>query len=206
MFNRISVINKIETVENKIDILLARIESETLFGCCDCKKRESDFCKELKTYIEDKMTQMEKDMKEKLANIDASLVCFTDILHSYKTDLVGNLEIISEHIANTPQEGALSKIHEIIETIKQEQKQHQNKLLESMNVLGRQLEVQIKISSEENVNTQRKLDVLFYENEIIKHQLLLEDEIRRYNDEIINIKDKVHKTIKDIDECLLTKC
>jgi uncharacterized protein (DUF342 family) len=208
MFNKIGIINKIEKVENKIDILLNHIESDTIFGCCDCKKRESVFCLELKNYVEDKMTQLEKDWNDKFANIDASLNCFTDILHGYKTDLVSNLEILSEHISKTPREtnkNILSTLQEMIEAIKQDQKIQYRKLLESVSLLSnvnKQMEMQVKKISELNTNTQKKLDVLFYENEIIKHQLLLEEEIRRYNDEIANIRYKVNKTLEDIDNII----
>jgi uncharacterized protein (DUF342 family) len=208
MFNKISLINKIEKVENKIDILLNRIESDTLFGCCDCKKRESVFCRELKNYVEDKMTQLEKDWNDKFANIDASLNCFTDILHGYKTDLVSNLEILSDHISKTPKDtnnNTLLTLQDMIEAIKQDQKMQYRKLLESVNLLSnmnKQMEMQVKKISELNTSTQKKLDVLFYENEIIKHQLLLEEEIRRYNDEIANIRYKLDKTLEDIDNII----
>lgn len=44
-----------------------------------------------------------------------------------------------------------------------------------------------------------KLDILFFDNEIIKHQLLLEDEIRKYGDEINNLSLIINKTIKTIE-------
>lgn len=44
-----------------------------------------------------------------------------------------------------------------------------------------------------------KLNILFFDNEIIKHQLLLEDEIRKYGDEINNLSLIINNTIKTID-------
>jgi len=208
MFNKVSIVNKIEMVENKVDILLARIESDSMFGCCDCKKRESEFCKEMKGYIEEKMNQFEKDIVTKLTSIDESLICFKDIIQGYKTDIVSNLEIISEHISNNPYDQnapVLTKIHEVIEAIKKDQTtQHlatHSKISESINILNtvnKQIENQTKHTKDQD----KKLDVLFYENEIIKHQLLIEEEIRKYNDDINNIKDKINRKILEIDNIL----
>lgn len=47
-----------------------------------------------------------------------------------------------------------------------------------------------------------KIDMLYYENETIKHQLLLEEDIRKYECEINTLSNIINKTILDIDKIL----
>jgi hypothetical protein len=53
-----------------------------------------------------------------------------------------------------------------------------------------------------NTTINSKLDGLFFENEILKHQLSLEDDIRRYIQEINDLSETVNQNIKIIDEYL----
>lgn len=48
-----------------------------------------------------------------------------------------------------------------------------------------------------------KIDMLYYENETIKHQLLLEEDIRKYECEINTLANIINKTILDIDKILI---
>ena len=48
-----------------------------------------------------------------------------------------------------------------------------------------------------------KIDMLYYENETIKHQLLLEEDIRKYECEINTLANIINKTIVDIDKILI---
>lgn len=47
-----------------------------------------------------------------------------------------------------------------------------------------------------------KIDALFYDNEVIKHQLMLEEEIRKYGQEIERLSSFVQRAIQDIDAAL----
>jgi hypothetical protein len=49
-----------------------------------------------------------------------------------------------------------------------------------------------------NINS--KVDSFYFENELIKHQLLLEENIGKYNDELESLKIRVKNTTVDIDE------
>jgi hypothetical protein len=45
----------------------------------------------------------------------------------------------------------------------------------------------------------KKLDSIYFENELIKHQLTLEDEIRKLIDEVSNIHSIIKNTISGLD-------
>jgi hypothetical protein len=45
-----------------------------------------------------------------------------------------------------------------------------------------------------------KVDGFYFENELIKHQLQLEEEIRKYNDDIDSVKIAIHSTTAEIDK------
>lgn len=70
-----------------------------------------------------------------------------------------------------------------------------NNMVESINDLNVTIDTN-------NKTTNSKLDGLFFENEILKHQLSLEDDIRRYIQEIDDLSESVNGNIKIIDEYL----
>ena len=49
---------------------------------------------------------------------------------------------------------------------------------------------------------ERKLDDIYFENEIVKHNLYLDQELRNLKDEINKLKMQINKTIQGIDLCL----
>lgn len=52
---------------------------------------------------------------------------------------------------------------------------------------------------------EEKIGHIYYENEIIKHQLSLGDEIRKIGDTITTLENDIHTKIKEIDELILRK-
>ena len=44
--------------------------------------------------------------------------------------------------------------------------------------------------------------VLHYENEVIKHQLLLEEELRKYDNEIDSLKQQVEETLGQVNKLI----
>lgn len=47
-----------------------------------------------------------------------------------------------------------------------------------------------------------KIDDIYFENEIVKHNLYLDQELRNLKDEINKLKVQINKTIQGIDLCL----
>lgn len=176
MFNKITnldLLNKINILENKVDMILCHINTNTLSGCCDCKKKECHIYNELKLYIEEKNDILKEEVIKGFDNTTVFLNKFNDVFNNYKNDLITCLDTIINQISkendvstddtNVPQ---LNTLYGLI------------------------------------LSLNSKIDNIFYENEIIKHQFLLEDDIRKYSDEIDNLNKEVNNMLENIN-CIL---
>jgi hypothetical protein len=102
----------------------------------------------------------------------------------------------------------LSKIYELLDNSQTENQEllkknnlnivNYNKRLDAFVDINSKLQNLIKTTDSHNVNVLKRLDMLFYENEMIKHQLLIEDELRKYSEEIYNLKQKIQLTLNDV--------
>lgn len=167
MFNKISnidLLNKINSLEHKIDIITCQLNNNTFVGCCDCKLKETNIYNELKAYINDKNEELYNQIIIKLDQINFNLA--DELFNNYKTDIMNNLDNIMNNIT------------------------HNNNEISNKN---KENDLYTLIST---VDT--KLNSLFYENEIIKHQLLIEDELRKYSDEISSLKTEIKNVLDDI--------
>ena len=79
---------------------------------------------------------------------------------------------------------------------------HSNTHSEKLNHIQEQLDGSIKqlLSITQSINT--CVNGFYYDNELIKHQLLLEDDMRKYNDEIENVKILANNIKNMIDNTL----
>lgn len=172
MFKKTSnmdLLNKLNSLENKVDVILYKLNKETYMGCCDCKNKETQIYNELKLYIEDKIEELKSQFINKLDEINVSTNNFNELFYNYKTELVNNLDTIINQIYSS-NESKVSKNTGDYTTLID--------------------------------NLSSKIDTIFYENEVIKHQFLLEDEIRKYNDEILNLKTEIKTVLNDINTIL----
>jgi hypothetical protein len=196
MFNRIKnidLLNKITDIENKIDILNNRLKDSTLHCCCnDVETTEIEFSKEIKDYLETKILDFNNEIKEinqnnkiseKIVNTNNILITnFNKMFEDYKIEVVNNLEKIFDTLYNYNKKDIVAS---------------NDQYLKKMDIIN-------KISNfENNINTKislldSKVDNLYFDNEIIKHQLLLEEEIRKYTDEIDNLSLIIQKTISEL--------
>jgi predicted HTH domain antitoxin len=205
--------NKISLLENKLDVLMTKVQTETIVGCCECQEKESLIYNELKLYLSDKFTEFEKDLQSRLQQVDKSIDCFRDIFENYKTELIGNIEILANHVSkndsyNKMSDVTLSKIYELIDNTNMENQDlikkqninlnNCNNKLDKCSDIDNKLQSLIKTTELNNTTLVKKLDMLFYENETIKHQLLIEEELRKYDDEIISLKSKIQSTLNEI--------
>lgn len=90
MFNKVSNIdlcNKLSHLDNKMQIILEKINEETVKGCCDCKHNEKVLYEKMKSYIKEQFSTLEKSL---LADIDTS-VC---VLKTAFNDMISDLEYI----------------------------------------------------------------------------------------------------------------
>jgi hypothetical protein len=196
MFNKVKnvdLLNKMLVIENKIDILNNRVNNATLHCCCnDVEKTEIEFSKEIKDYLETKIVDFNNEIKEinqnnkiseKIVNTNNILITnFNKMFEDYKIEVVNNLEKIFDSLHNY----------------------NKKDLIISNKEYSKKMDVLNKISTvENNINTKislldSKIDNLYFDNEIIKHQLLLEEEIRKYTDEIDNLSLIIQKTISEL--------
>lgn len=157
MFGRVTnldLLNKILELENKMDIISLQISDDNKVSCCDCKVKELIIYKEIKDYFEDKFGDIITNIKQIEQTDKLNLY-----LENYKNEIVTNFETIIlklEDLKNNNQHG--QNIYNI--------KENFDKITDQIN------------------NITNKIDLLYYENEIIKHQLLLEEEIRKCEQEI----------------------
>lgn len=222
----IDVINKFQCLENKVDDLLNRFEilsfSQENTRCCDCEKREKAIYKDLTEYLDSKFTSFENDIIHKLEeskNSDLKSVPhlthedIKSLIDNHKTSLTQELENIcsvSDKNLRLDLNSLLlgmksdiiieiKKYYQIQETnIREVGESQKNKILEVGESQAQQV---FKLSDKQNV-MMSKIDAFSYDNEMIKHQLLLEEEIRTYYDEITSLKNTIDKTLKDIDQVI----
>lgn len=185
MFRRTTnfdLLNKIQELENKMDIICAKLYDDdmTFKGCCDCKVKEINVYKEIKDYFEDKFNDIliKFDQIEKQDKLN-------NFLENYKNEILTNFENIISNL-------------EIIKNTNENDNCDNEKGPDIYNLLKNDL-----VENYDNITNQlncisNKLDILYFENEIIKHQLSLEEDIRKYEQEINNMSNIINNTIDNI--------
>jgi hypothetical protein len=162
LFNKVTntdILSSIITVENKLDVLLCRLNEKTLEGC-DCVKNEQ--CKpftdldELKLYLEERLNTFELHMYEKFTSLDESVRQVIDC-HDEKVTLSSVYKSVKD-----------SHLQEV-------------ELLEHFF---------------KDVNT--TLGSITFDNETIKQKFLLQEQIRKNEDEIESLRDKIKSVLKEV--------
>lgn len=103
MFKKISngdIVSKVNVLENKVDILLSNM-SDLLSkenGKCHCKNAELIVYNEIKTYINDKFTDLEYDLCERFENVEKNTDDIKKLFNNYKNDVINNMEFLIDHI------------------------------------------------------------------------------------------------------------
>lgn len=256
----IDLMNKFNSMENKIDTLQSKMESVTyLDGCCSCNERETKIYKDLQLFFEHKFENMKNDIldnipkenndnlleqivkiikdthdknKEELTNI-LSDICKKQINSSVSnitplteiqlrenitglfTSLVSNHSKFDERLRNKIDELNINIKHndtslrtglqdilisiknDIISSVNSHQDNDQQNDQQNDN-----LDNFIKNMTKQINSINERVDSFYFENEIIKHQLLLGEEIRGYNDDIDQIKLLIENVKSTIDYTL----
>lgn len=190
MFNKvknIDLLNKISVIENKLDILNTNLENKTsnIQGCCDCQNREMSIYKEIKDYFETKIIEFNNQIEElnknnqineKIINTNNMLIIeFNKMFQDYRNEIIDNLQKIIDNLYNYN---------------KANTSMSNNKYLQQMDIISRINDLEKDIDN--------KISDLYFDNQIIKHQLLLEEEIRKCSDEIVNLSLIIEKTISEL--------
>lgn len=167
----IEVLNLFNTIENKIDTINSNFDCITfLDGCCKCKERDIKINEMLITFLESKFSELFNKNELVIKNhIDSIL---TDV----KTELKNTLISKSDH------KSSFGLLVDSISTLTKEIKQlKQNSTNESINLKN---EIQ-------QFKQMQKFDLL-------KNQILIEENIKMYCDTIDSLKIAIEKSINDI--------
>jgi hypothetical protein len=231
--SNIDLLNNIKKLENKMDILNTNLDSQSLQGCCNCKTKEVLVYKELRDYLESKFTDLvdkltdnltiKIETKNKANEIEKTelVTNIHDTFDKYKLDIMDNLQTIIKNLNSTLPITNPSVSLPVIEQLKDEIIKYKTdtekdvcKILTLFENVNRSIDD--KLGNLNNViqtigeNTNGKFDVIdvklnsiYFENEIIKHQFLLEEQIRQSIEEINNINNSINDAIKKLDQLIL---
>jgi hypothetical protein len=227
MFKKVSnidLMNRLTSLENKMDILNTNLDSQSLEGCCNCKSKEVLVYKELCEYLETKFSDLVSNITLKLdekakinENRNEELVIN---IHDTKDDIMDNLQTIITNLSLSNKENSDFSSGYIIEQLKNEMinykidtEQDICKILTLFENVNRAIDIKLdELNNKIGENMNGKFDVIdvklnsiYFENEIIKHQLLLEDEIRKSIEEIGNINTCIDETVAKINKILNLK-
>jgi len=159
---------------------------------CDFQDIEIELSKEIKDYFENKIIDFNNQIKEvnqnnkiseKIINTNNVLITnFNKMFEEYKIEVVNNLQKIFDSLYNYNKKDIIVS---------------NDNYLKKMDIINKissfENDINIKIKSLDS-----KIDNLYFDNEIIKHQLLLEEEIRKCSDEIDNLSVIIQNTISEL--------
>lgn len=223
MFKKVSnadLLNSLLGLQNKIDIITTKMNSKFVEGCCDCKSRESLVYKQLHEYLEEKFLELNTSLLKRFEETDTvkkelvenTIVVFNDTFDKYKDDIMSNLQTIISNLSmsSIDDEDKLERLRNEITNYKKDKERELYEILNSYSTINKSIENKLvtlsdlfQIFTEDNckliISMDKKLDSIYFENELIKHQLTLEDEIRKLIDEVSNIHSIINNTISDLD-------
>lgn len=94
LVSNIDLYNKISHLDNKLDIILAKMNEGTVSACCDCKYNENIVYEQMKWYIEDKFTTLQDSLISKVAHVDVNVHILRNVFEDYRNDMINNLQLI----------------------------------------------------------------------------------------------------------------
>uniref|UniRef100_A0A6C0H703 Uncharacterized protein n=1 Tax=viral metagenome TaxID=1070528 RepID=A0A6C0H703_9ZZZZ len=200
MFKKVSNIdlrNKIDCLDNKLDIVMSHLSaSNNIIGCCDCQARETKVYNELKDFLETKMNSFKTEIESKLEHSSSNT--FVNLFEEYKQELITNLELIIQHIdcwngSQEPQH-TVKDIYKLLVA----HTSALDKIRSGQSFLDSNVSATLDLAKE----ISNSMAILHYENEVIKHQLLLQDELRKYDNEIDSLKQQVEETLQQVNKLI----
>jgi hypothetical protein len=221
------LLNSLLSLQNKIDIITTNMNSKFVEGCCDCKSRESLVYKQLHEYLEEKFLELNNSLLKKFEETDIvkkelvenTIVLFNNTFDKYRDDVMTNLQNIISNLSLSSTDNSSNtyiveqlrnEIKNEITSYKKDKEKELYEILNSYSTINKSMEDKLitlsdlfQVFTEDNckliISMDKKLDSIYFENELIKHQLALEDEIRKLIDEVNNIHGIINNTINDLD-------
>jgi hypothetical protein len=221
------LLNSLLSLQNKIDIITTNMNSKFVEGCCDCKSRESLVYKQLHEYLEEKFLELNNSLLKRFEETDIvkkelvenTIVLFNNTFDKYRDDVMTNLQNIISNLSLSSTDNSSNtyiveqlrnEIKNEITSYKKDKEKELYEILNSYSTINKSMEDKLitlsdlfQVFTEDNckliISMDKKLDSIYFENELIKHQLALEDEIRKLIDEVNNIHGIINNTINDLD-------
>ncbi len=221
------LLNSLLSLQNKIDIITTNMNSKFVEGCCDCKSRESLVYKQLHEYLEEKFLELNNSLLKRFEETDIvkkelvenTIVLFNNTFDKYRDDVMTNLQNIISNLSLSSTDNSSNiyiveqlrnEIKNEITSYKKDKEKELYEILNSYSTINKSMESKLitlsdlfQVFTEDNckliISMDKKLDSIYFENELIKHQLALEDEIRKLIDEVSNIHSIINNTISDLD-------
>lgn len=247
----VKLINYLNKLENKIDIINANFNSIKQVECCDCKLNNNKLFVELKEFFDNKINEISTsnkiedkiDMNELLGKYLYEINEILDkCLYENKMSIESSLEIklfkLFNEKTNEIKKASSDDFNKCL--IMSNQFINENKLFIRDNLLDfksslnekdlkfrqdlqtlllefnlkndvenikKSVTQQVTESSENSKklnNMSETINLFFYDNEIIKHQIMIEEDIRCYFNEIENIKMSLENIQKELHELFIT--
>ena len=177
----LEVLNKFNSIENKIDNINSKFDSITfLDGCCKCKERETKVNEMLITFLEYKFSQLNKDatidlesvLMEVKLELQNTLVSTKDHNSSFEALIKINSQTLSElqdikqsNIESNSDTKLRTDLNTFLVAIKDDLKSDINR---SIQINVQNTNDNINILKETLINLTSKTEASFYDNEIIK--------------------------------------
>lgn len=166
------IINRLTKLEGNFDRLRETIRDSTN-SCCNCKEREIKLYTELKEFLQTGLEQIQKQL---------DLLNFKKYICETVQQTVG--ETFKNNITNQ-----IDKIERLIESnqyasAQVNQTNSESNIVTVLNKLIQQTEM-----------TSKKVDSIFFENELVKNQLRIQEEIRRCETTIEDLLVQINKLL-----------
>lgn len=145
-------------------------------------------------YIERALGRLET-MENRLDKVEQSITTVKDDLQDNYTTLLDTCKQKSALVDQQTSNPTCKNCTKLIAGFDTRLDTLHETIVDSDKLINTKLQVILK----ENNRTAEKLDSLFFENEIFKHQLALEDDIRRYIQEIDDLSEIITENVKIID-------
>jgi hypothetical protein len=156
----------------------------------------NDFWETFKTSILEELKLMCKISNESKIDILTNLKEHDDRLVQLNNNQIKLVNDIDQKLRGDLHTFMFGIKSEIISDVKQN--------LQNLNIDKKSSDTLNSINELNNIlkNIDNKVDGFFFENELIKNQLSLEEEIRKYNDDIESLKVRVENIVLEIDSVL----
>lgn len=92
--SNVDLYNKLSHLDNKLDIILTKMNEGTVTACCDCKYNESRTHEHIKCYIEEKFNSLQEELINKIYGVDENVEILKRAFEEYRQELITNLQII----------------------------------------------------------------------------------------------------------------